>query len=474
MSLVSTIKERPFLRNFSVLTVGEFAARAIGMFINILLARYLAPEGYGQYTVVLTYTAILYSLSCLGVNQLTIRHIARNPDNSLFYFRLSLLFRLVGVVLSAIGFVCYARLTHSSISQFLIFIILASVFLENIWAVSQNVAFGMQRMEWNSIVNVLFAFINLVIYLIIPSEWISLETVLVIYILLYFIKDAVYYVCLRKCDLLRNIDNDLNIDKETVTSFLKDSFPFYVLLVFGLLTNQFPSLFLEANSSTSEVAYFGTANKLLLPMTIFFNSALAAFFPNQSVLFEKDRVQFGKQTRRVITILVVTGIVFCIFITLFRNEVVFLLYGDEYKETGNVMALQCWYFVMYAIFCVNGNVLGAANEQKRLSVLSIVYAIVSTPLLYAGSFYGATGISYAYLLASLINIVILFPQIIRVTNHIVSVRYAIFIFILIVVSMVSSLLIPQSISIWIRLITALGICLIILFNRKSILRYFKQ
>lgn len=94
-----------FLKNFSFLTIGELSARAIGMFTNIILARFLAPEGYGQYTLVLTYIAILYALSCLGVNQLTIRYIARNQNDSRFYLRISLLCRAFGFVLSALGFI---------------------------------------------------------------------------------------------------------------------------------------------------------------------------------------------------------------------------------------------------------------------------------------------------------------------------------------------------------------------------------
>lgn len=425
-----------FKKNFSILTMGELCARAIGMFTNIILARYLAPEGYGQYTLVLTYVAILYSLSCLGVNQLTIRYVARNQNNSSYYLKLSLLFRGVGFILSAVGFSLYTFFSKMNFDDsFIFFVILASVFLENIWMAFQNVAFGMQRMEWNSIINVLFAAINLCIYLILPSQLINVKVVLLVYVLVYICKDIAYFISLSKSNLLTAGNHSLSINRDICITFFKESMPFYVLMVFGLLTNQLPTIFLEHNSSIEEVAYFGTANKLLLPLTIFMNTALTALFPNQSQLFVQDRELFQRKTVSIITILTALGIFISFIISLFRWEIVNLLYGESYSNTANVMAYQCWYFVLFSLFSLNGVTLGAADEQKILAICSIVYGIISTPILYYASFKGAQGLSIGYIVASIVNLSYIMFVLRRVLNNQLTIKYIIF-YILIVVAFI--------------------------------------
>lgn len=464
-----------FLKNFSFLTIGELSARAIGMFTNVILARFLAPEGYGQYTLVLTYIAILYSLSCLGVNQLTIRYIARNQNDSRFYLRLSLFFRAFGFVLSTLGFIVYANLTSSPInSQFILYVILACVFLENIWVAFQNVAFGMQRMEWNAVINVAFAAINLAIYLILPSKLINIQTVLGVYLLVYVAKDVAYYICLSKSKLLRWENKMLAINKETCASFLNESVPFYILLVFGLLTNQLPTIFLENNSNMEEVAYFGTANKLLLPLTVFMNTALTAFFPNQSQLFVKDKQLFQKNTVKMITILTGLGIILSAIISLFRWEVVELLYGKVYTCTADVMSYQCWYFVLFSLFSINGVTLGAADAQKTLAACSIIYGIISTPILYYASFYGAQGLSMGYIVASFINLTYILFVLKRVLVNALTIRFItryLFIFVLCFLAVTS---ISSSIGIQYRLLLLAILIALCCCGRHKIYSYVKS
>ena len=55
------------VKNFSVLAFGEIIGRGLNMVTNIVLARTLAPERYGVYTMILTYSVIFYTISSLGI-----------------------------------------------------------------------------------------------------------------------------------------------------------------------------------------------------------------------------------------------------------------------------------------------------------------------------------------------------------------------------------------------------------------------
>ena len=408
-SWLKKLETHPFLRNFSLLTVGNFGSRLISMVINIIVARFLAPERYGEYSMVLTYVSMFYFVASLGLSQLVTRSVARDQDNSDYYFRLSMRLRLLGFIISAVAFLCYAMVTDTDFTTIIVFSILGGVFLESIWDGQQNVAFGMQRMEWNTVVGIGASMLNLVIYLCMPRAWFTVESVLVVYISVYLLNNVAYYWCLKHFNLLRHSDSERKITLPVCRDYLRESMPFYVMYLLGLFTGQFPIIFLERNAGLEEVAYFNTANKLLLPITMFMTTAFSAFFPNQSILFAKDKVSFSNQTKKVLAIVCGAGIYLAFCVTLFKGEIVQILYGDAYASTADVLAYQSWYVVMYSVFCLNGNTLGAADAQKKLAVCSVIYAIISTPILFISSKYGADGLAIGFVIASVLNLTYIVP-----------------------------------------------------------------
>lgn len=411
--LKRVFESHPFLRNFSLLTVGNFGSRFLSMIINIIVARVLAPEHYGEYSLVLTYVSMFYFVASLGLSQLVTRSVARDQDNSDYFFRLSLWLRLLGFVIAAVAFGIYGVVMKVDFSTVALFAILGGVFLESLWDAQQNVAFGMQRMEWNTIIGISSTLLNLLVYLFmyfcLPRSFFTVASVLWVYLGIYIIKNAAYYFCMRRFGLLRLHDVDRPITLPVCRSFLIESFPFYIMYLLGLFTGQFPILFLEHNAGIEEVAYFNTANKLLLPITLFMNTAFSAFFPNQSILFAKDRQAFSRQTRRVLMLVCGIGVFLALCISLLKGEIVWLLYGEAYRSTADVLAYQSWYVVMYSIFCLNGSTLGAADAQLKLAVCSVIYALVSTPILYFSSRFGAHGLAMGFVVASIINLAYIIP-----------------------------------------------------------------
>lgn len=408
-SLKQKISESPFLRNFSLLSIGNFGTRFISMITNIIVARGLAPESFGVYSLVITYVSLLYFVASLGLGQLVIRSVSRNQGNSRYYFKISLRLRVLGFLISAVAFGIYGVVSSESFSTIAVLSILGGVFFESLWDAQQNIAFGMQRMEWNAAVSIGSSVLNLLICICLPKRFFTVNIFLIIYLAIYIVKNIVYYVLLTRSGMLTEDGRHHDIDFRSCVLYLKEAMPFYIMYLLGIFTGQLPILFLNHFTNPEQVAFFNVANKLLLPITLFMQSAFSAFFPNQSILFAKDRGAFSKQTRKVLFICTVVGVYFAVFVTLFKGEVVNILYGTEYGSASRVMALQCWYTVMYGIFCINGQTLGAADSQKKLAICSIVYAFVSTPILYFMSKRGAESLAMAFVIASIINLLYIMP-----------------------------------------------------------------
>lgn len=462
-----------FLKNFSYLIAGSVLGRALNMVTNIILARWLEPNGYGEYSLVLTYIALFSAISSLGMQFIINKYVARNQGNSKKYLLICLFWRAIGYVIAALSLLLYNKIGDINLEVFILYFLLAGIFCDSLWGGLQSIAFGMQHMEWNSIIDVLISLITLISYLCIQyacPSFITVKIVIAIYIGLYLMKNIIYWGILNKTKIIQGRSNIKSIDKKSLLKIVKEGFPFYVLVLMGLFTNQFPILFLEQHSGIEQVAYFNTANKLLLPVTMLLSTSLTALFPNQAQLFVKDSSEFWKTSKKILIILMLLGCVFALCISIFRNEVVYILYGDKYRNTGTVMAFQCWYIVMFAIFSLNGNILGAADRQKLLSVESILYAIFTTPIIYIGSFYGADGLSTAYVIASLINIVYLYIMLHKVSKGAISIKELLFSILMLLLFAFVSFLIPTGLSFIFKFI----IVLILLYISLKTFIYVKK
>lgn len=387
-------------KNFSVLALCNFAVHIFNFLINMYLARELGPNGFGEYGVFITWAAIIQSVSSLGIQQVTIRNIARDNENSNFHFFISLSARLIGFIFTIALFTVYVFIAKEVTPIFYGLVVLYAFFLF-LWDTIQNAAFGMQKMASCGYVNALGSALFLLFLIIALHRTIYLYLVFVLLLVVQVIKDIYFYHTCKKSKVF--LGERKKIDKTSIVHLIKESFPFYIIVVFSLCTTQFPVLFLSNNSNLEEVAYFNTANKLMVPLSMILQTLLVALFPKFVNDREKNPALFNKNARLSFYGMAFLGSVACFIISLFRNEIVFLIYGQEYASTGMVMLSQSWYVVYFSLLSFYGTILTSLNRDKVLATISTTNSLVWVPILWFASPYGATIMSYGFIIGSIIN-----------------------------------------------------------------------
>jgi O-antigen/teichoic acid export membrane protein len=455
------------------MTIGQICARAINMVTHVILARWLSPDGYGQYSMIVTYIVLFGVIGSLGMNYITNRFVARDQENSRKYLKICLILRFGGFAIVVLSLLIYNLCRDVPLVDNILYSILLGVFLESIWSSLQSIEFGMQHMEWNSLMEVLTALFTVVIYLLLqainPSA-VTVRFVVIVYLSLLVVKNFSYYFILEKKNLITHKAKDAVKSADIKTVFMQ-GFPFYIMAVVGLFTNQFPILFLEQHAGLEEVAYFNTANKLLLPLTILLSTALTAIFPNQAKLYVSSKTQYWKQVKKMFMFMVIVGGFIALGVSIFRNELVLFLFGEKYASTGNVMAFQSWYILLFALFSLNGNALGASDRQKILSVESIVFALVTTPIIYYASYHGAEGLSIGYCIASVFNLLFLFSILVKISQGGISVKYILLMFSFLSFQMALSFILQQShlLILKVLLIISYILSLFVINNKKMVI-----
>jgi len=401
--ITSIAKNNVFLKNFSVLTFSSVLTQFLTMIIGIKIARLLSPYNFGMYNLLQLHVVIFTVIATLGIRRVIIRNIARDKTNIEGLLKSSMTLRVIGLTFAVTAFGVYYYY-FQSYDIFLFGLVILSMLMMVSFDHFDSLAFGLEKMELSGFVNIISSICWILVILLLPDEYLDITTIFIIFTFYTIFKALLFFIIIRirtKFSIKLNTSVD---EKNKVSKLVSDSLPFYYLDLFTLLSMQIPILFLEFRSGTEEIGYFNIASKVLLPISLIVNTALSAIFPIIARLYSQNFPRF-------ITIIKLMFIAICLFgisgafaVTLFREEIVVLLYGEKYLSSSLVLSYQCWYVAFFSIVCLIGTILGAIDRQKELSYLALVCTLIQVPLLWYGSKFGAQYLSAAFLVATVITL----------------------------------------------------------------------
>jgi O-antigen/teichoic acid export membrane protein len=416
------------IKNFSLLTGTNILIQVLSIFSSIRLARQLQPEGYGVFNLIVLQASIFSIVACYGLRLVIIRHIARNNNDARKVFVLSSHIRLVTTTIALI-LVFFYNLAYGqeSLSALLIVAVMALIVFQTSWDTIESIFFGFEKMETSGVINLIFTLIWIAEIYIIPNEYFNVEVLIFAFLINQGLKTILYYFWMHQ-SILKKMPLISFENYSEHTDFIKQSNFFFVLAVFTSIQNQMPILLLQFNSTVDQIGLFNLGNRILGPLQMMLNLLLAALFPMLSRLALDDKPLFAKRVKSLMNIIILSGILGSVLFALFSDDVVYLLYGEAYKTSARVILIQCWYTVLFAIFCTIGSVLSALDKQKLLSRLSIIYATTAFPVFFIGTKYGATGLAWAFVIAAFINMTYHWVLFRNLLDKNVSILYSIIIF----------------------------------------------
>lgn len=398
-----SIFNNKIIKNFSVLTGTNLLIQVISILSSIRVARQLHPAGYGLFNLINLQVTIFSIVSVFGLRIVVIRHIARNKLDARRIFTISNQIRIFTTTLAMLLAVGYSQLQNrQSLPPTLIFVLLLLMIFQSFWDSIDSISFGSEKMQTAGIINLIMTMIWVAEIYLIPDSLFTVQILLFAYALNQGTKTFIYYIWLRRKILS-------NIPKETITGFeehkmlLRQANFYFILAVFSSIQSQIPILLLQFNSSIDQIGLFNLGNRILSPLQMMLSMLLTALFPTLARLAINDKVLFAKRVKSLLNIIVLTGIWGSLCFSLFSQDIVKFLYGEAYITTANVILIQCWFTVLFAIFCTIGTILSALDKQKLLATLSIIYGVVASPIFYFGTKYGATGLAWAFVIAAFIN-----------------------------------------------------------------------
>ena len=381
--------ERKIFANTFVLTTGHGAAQLLNFLFVIYFARAFGVEALGAYSFAISAATIASVFVSFGSNSLALREIARDPREetrlvgSLVPIQLCTGFLVFGVVTIVgksfdLGGIAYGMLLLMALSHVVMR-----------WSGLIGARFGAR--EQMAYLSGAEALRNLV-RLLLGIAFISLFNDPVVAVGAFPIASLLVYLWLYFASTRSFGAPQFSLSRLRAVALAVAAWPYFSILVLGVLYDRLGIIFLRAIQSESAVGYFASAERLIVPVGLLYTMFLSSVFPVLSRLTAQDEQAMDTLVARCLRLLIVLTLPVGVLLYLFSADIIAILFGQEFGESAGVLRVAAWVFVIEGIngyfevvAMATGN--AAIIARVRFAALSI-FVVVAIYLVNTMSYMG--------------------------------------------------------------------------------------
>lgn len=391
--MIKKIIKHKVFKNFSYLTIGTAISQVLSLLAVLKITKILFPDDYGLYTFILAQGALLLTIADLGIQTIIVRSIAREPEKTNDLVINGILLRTLALVVVSIIYIVYnyflGNLTVFELSLVFLFSLISCF-----GKLFEIVYIGNQKMLPPSIINLIYGFIWFALIFLLPETLINTNSLILIFLGINILKNITFYFSLRYHKLLIGKVQNFWISSRNL---VLESWPYFALTLVMLPYRKFSNNFLDINSTIEEVAFYNLSEKFIGPVSMVLDIALIAIFPNLSALWISNIAKFKSVISEGFKYYILLGVLMSFLFTMFAYEILGFLFPPSYLPAVVVCQLQIWFLFLSSVDSMIGTILGATNNEKKILQLGVINSLISTPIIFYASYYGAMGLSIAYL-----------------------------------------------------------------------------
>lgn len=406
---MSTLKR--YLKNSSALTIARVVQPVFSYLLIFSMTYFLGTRGVGQYTTVFTYYTVFQIFASYGFRTLLAREVARHPDCAERYLFHATVIVLPFSLINIAAMILLVKLLgyEPYIVSFSLLLSVA-IFAHALNDVFEGFFIGIQKID---IIAYLYLCEN-ILRVIVSIGCLYLNygilTLFSIFVVVKFLAFIVYIMLIRKH--IHTIQ--WRIQRETLIYLIRQSSAFFFTIVFATVFAHSSTLMLSKFGTEDDVGLFYAAHRFFWLMTIVLNSVVISFFPIISKSFQDNFTAFIQLSRKALKYIILFCVPVVLFFYLFANEIIVILYPDEFLDSVSVLQILILSILFYGISELFGHVLMASNRQRLDMVINgikmliiVILNFILIPRL------GYDGAAWAISIAVCINLLIQVPFVAR-------------------------------------------------------------
>lgn len=398
-SYIKKLRERDEFKKYFFNTSWLFFEKAIkmlfGVFVIVLLTRYLGPENYGVFSYAQSFVAIFLALSTLGIDVILVRELAQKVRDSNELIGTAILLKVLVSIIAIVIIVVLNLFVEDKTAVYLTNIISLSLIFQGINCIDsyfQAKVLSKYTVIMNSSA---FAVSSTVKILMIVFEA-KLE---------YFAYSLVFDALLISMGYLFifKLQKEsmflLKFNKEIALYYFKTGWPLLLVAVAAFIYTRIDQVMLKYLIGNTAVGYYSAATRLselfyFIPILI-----SQSIFPKILKAKTNSEDEYFGLLQKTYKVLIWIAIPIFLMFFFLSEYVILLVYGETFYESASILKVLSFSIVLNSIGVVSTKILYAEHYEKKYLYRSILGVFLNIALnFWFISIYGVTGAAVATIL----------------------------------------------------------------------------
>ena len=394
----------PF-KNVLAILFGRTGELILTFFAITLLVRYLGTSQYGIFTSSVATVTIFSKLLDLGFSQIVFREYSSDSDN-FTYLNSAITIRIIILAIFILSFNIYSYVSYINPEEIIIINILSlnvifSSRFRNIRDLLEIPFKTKMRMD----IVMLCTFLDNILLLsfIIIGSYFNLSLILIT--LLYTVANLPGFIVLSFNSYKKNKFR-FRIGLRKIKWLVIESLPLWGTGILLALFLQLDVVLIKNFISNEAAGLYSASLRVGIPLQVIPLSIITTIFPvlvqkkDKEIRSAQEIIDFSLKT------LVLLLIFFSLIVSFKADEILNILYGEEFVVVADTLSLLIWSFTFYYINQLSQNLTTVISEQQKSFYYSLilitVYLLV---LLFTLNVYGIVGAGLARLISAIIGFI---------------------------------------------------------------------
>lgn len=337
----------------------------VGVFVGVWLARYLGVAQFGLLSYAIAFASLFSAFASLGLDRIAVRDLVRHEDRKGIILGSVFTLKLAGGCLALFLAVSIIKLLQPDdvTTQWLVTIIAAGMIFQS--ADVFDYWFQAKVQSRYSVFAKSSAFLTM--------SAVKIGLILNGAELIAFAWAALVEVALGSIGLLiafsstGNSFNDLKTSRKVITELLRESWPLLLSGLAIILYMRIDQVMLGNMAGEHEVGLYSAALKLSEAWYIIPTIIISSLMPAITTARSQSRNDYYGLVKKTFILLARSAYVVAIPMTIFSVPLITILFGEAYRDAGNILAIHIW----SALFVFMGVAQGPWMINERLAKISL-------------------------------------------------------------------------------------------------------
>lgn len=398
IKIQSVLKHQGFLRYFkntSWLIAEQFLRIIAGLLVGIWVARYLGPQQFGLFSYALAFTAIFAGIAKLGLDGIIVRELINHPDKRDAYLGTAFWLKVMGSIIVMLLMAAVIPFTNNdATTNLFIFIIACGLVFQSF----EVVEFYFQSQVLAKLISIC-KIIQLSLSSVIKIYLVITEAELIWFVLVTTFDALSLAICyfsayrLQKATVFYTCFNFIIAKR-----LLKDSWPLIFSSIVVMIYMRIDQIMIKQMLGEYEVGIYSAAIRLSEAFYFIPTIITASLFPAILNAKKISHELYMLRMQRLYTMMVWTAIIIAIPITIFSDWIVFVLYGNDYSTSADILMIHVWSGIFVFLTVSSGKYLTSEGLTRKIFYRNLSGMILNVMLNFKMiPLYGGVGAALATL-----------------------------------------------------------------------------